>query len=681
MRRPSGFLWIMMLFAPWIVYWVTSSLDLSWGVPVAFLISLANYLYGKALGLRTRGIMRISSVLYFLIATIGTLIIPTNIFLEYADPLSYLALFTMSILSIVVGDPFTFEVSMLDYPETYWGMEEFLRINLKIAEMWSIIFLISGTLQLLPFPLSALSYVITIGGSVASALIPTKEVGKEFESKVPSYARWKPEGREVAIIGSGMGGLVAGALLAKRGYKVTVLEQHHEVGGYCSSFKRKGFVFDVGVEAISGLGPRGPVRFLLEELGYNPGELFVRTDEAYLIGGEWFHVPEDYDGFLEALIERFPEEAENLRAFFDLVRKAYHELYAEVDVYGSPLPEPLLYEVLGPKYLLRFPELKPNFLRYMGEGRTVRDLLDKYFSNEKLKSLLSTLTAYLGTSPEETPALSMLPIFGYYLHGRWYPRGGSQALSNLLADYIRSHGGEILLRRRVERIVVDGDRVRGVIANGEFLDAPIVIMNAHVLHLPDLVGEENFPEWYISMIRSLRPSVTAFTVYLGVDIDLSSYPPAIFHADAGMGIVITSNMDPGMAPPNHSSLVLIRLLPPEEYHSFGERETEEYRRKKEEMAKEMISKAEEVMRGLSDHIVWVEAATPKTFERFTLNPNGAIYGLDQSIDAPERPYFKTPIEGLYLAGASTFPGGGIEAVVISGIIAANDISGWPKRRS
>ena len=53
--------------------------------------------------------------------------------------------------------------------------------------------------------------------------------------------------------------------------------------------------------------------------------------------------------------------------------------------------------------------------------------------------------------------------------------------------------------------------------------------------------------------------------------------------------------------------------------------------------------------------------------------------MDQSKDAPERPYFKTPIKGLYLAGASTFPGGGIEAVTISGIIAANDISGWPKR--
>ena len=678
-RRPSGFLWIMALFSPWIIYWITSGLGLAWGAPVALLISLLNYLYGRTLKLKTSGLMRIFSVAYFLAATLATFFLSTDIFMEHGGLLSYLTLFAMAALSIIMRDPFTFEVSMLDYPETYWEMEEFLRINLKIAEMWSAIFLVSGVLELLPFPWSILSYVLTIGGSIASVLIPVKEIEREFRSKVPSYAKWKPKGREVVIVGSGIGGLAAGSLLAKRGYKVTVLEQHYEVGGYCSSFRRKGFKFDVGVEAISGLGPRGPVRFLLEELGYDPGELFVRTDEAYLIGGEWFHIPDDYERFVEALIERFPEEAENLRRFLDLVREAYHELYAEVDLYGAPLPESLLYEVLGPNYLLKFPEMKPNFLRYMAEGRTVKDLLDRYFSDEKLKSLLSVLTAYLGTSPEKTPALSMLPIFGYYLHGRRYPKGGSQALSNLLAEYIRSHGGEVLLRRKVERIVVERGRVRGVVANGEFLEAPIVIMNAHVLHLPDLVGEENLPEWYISHIRSLRPSVTAFTVYLGVDMDLSSYPSAIFHVDAGMGVVITSNMDPEMAPPGHSSLVLIRLLPPEEYDSFGERGTEEYRRKKEEMTKEMISRAEEVIPGLSDHIVWVEAATPKTFERFTLNPNGAIYGLDQSIDAPERPYFKTPIEGLYLAGDSTFPGGGIEAVVISGIIAANDISGWPKR--
>ena len=77
---------------------------------------------------------------------------------------------------------------------------------------------------------------------------------------------------------------------------------------------------------------------------------------------------------------------------------------------------------------------------------------------------------------------------------------------------------------------------------------------------------------------------------------------------------------------------------------------------------------------MSKHIIVQDAATPKTFERYTSMPEGALYAFDQSIDT-RRPYFKTPVKGLYLASASTFPGGGIEAVVISGMICAYDMLG------
>ena len=101
--------------------------------------------------------------------------------------------------------------------------------------------------------------------------------------------------------------------------------------------------------------------------------------------------------------------------------------------------------------------------------------------------------------------------------------------------------------------------------------------------------------------------------------------------------------------------------------------------KKREFADALIKKAEKVIPGLSRHILIRDAATPKTFERYTSMPEGAIYSFDQSIGT-KRPYFKTPIKGLYLASASTFPGGGIEATVISGIICANDVCNWKVSR-
>lgn len=108
------------------------------------------------------------------------------------------------------------------------------------------------------------------------------------------------------------------------------------------------------------------------------------------------------------------------------------------------------------------------------------------------------------------------------------------------------------------------------------------------------------------------------------------------------------------------------------YYDFPEKGTEEYSQKKKEFAEMLINKAEKVIPDLRKHIIIQDAATPKTFERYTSMPKGVLYAFDQSIGV-KRPYFKTPIKGLYLASASTFPGGGIEAVVMSGIICVNDI--------
>jgi len=164
-------------------------------------------------------------------------------------------------------------------------------------------------------------------------------------------------------------------------------------------------------------------------------------------------------------------------------------------------------------------------------------------------------------------------------------------------------------------------------------------------------------------------------VFLGVDMDLSDYPTLIENLDEGYSIVINSNADPGLAPNGKAS---ITILTGADYYDFPERGTGEYLEKKKELAEVLIKKAEKVIPDLSKHVIVQDAATPKTFERYTSMPEGAIYTFDQSINI-ERPYFKTPIKGLYLAGASTFPGGGVEAVVISGMICANDVCNWEVR--
>ncbi|MEM3982799.1 MAG: hypothetical protein QXM71_08785, partial [Thermofilum sp.] len=219
--------------------------------------------------------------------------------------------------------------------------------------------------------------------------------------------------------------------------------------------------------------------------------------------------------------------------------------------------------------------------------------------------------------------------------------------------------------------------VKGVAAGGRVFRSSVVVANVNAkTALLELVGEEHLGREYAGYIRGLKMSPSAFMVFLGVDMDLSGYPTLIKDLDGGIGVVINSNADPSLAPKGMASVTIITLA---NYHDFPPRGTEEYLRRKREVADELILRAEKVIPGLSERIVVRDAATPKTFERYTSMPEGAIYAFDQSIET-RRPFFKTPIKGLYLVGASTFPGGGVEAVVISGIICANDIRGWRLER-
>ncbi|RLE72917.1 MAG: all-trans-retinol 13,14-reductase [Thermoprotei archaeon] len=665
----SGPIWTLVSFIPWIFYWSISPINTLYGLMLGLFSSLTICL----LGLRIRVLNSVNIVsLGFFVLGLVSLLSGFNIF-DYGGFLSYLTLFLTTLHTILKKEPFTLQFSRIDYPKPYWNDTNFLKVNYILTYVWLLIFFVNSILSLAPYPLSLASIPLVIGGVLFSFLSPPLLVKRFFEERFQRYPNWKPRGRDVVIVGAGIGGLTCGALLAKNGYKVTVLEQHFRVGGYCISFKRKGFTFDAGVESISGLWENGPVKRLLDELEIDWRSIFVRARDAYILNGEMVEIPPDFGEFVEMLVRRFPEEADKIRLFFEDARKVFEEIYMDVDRTGGvPLPPPLIYRVLGFRHLFDFPRKHPHMYSWM--NTSFKQVLDRYFRNENLKRFLSTLTAYLGTSPEKTSASSMAIMFGYYIIGGYYPRGGTQAYADLLARVIRENGGRILVNRKVEKILVEDGQVRGVVADGEVFEASIVVFNGNVKQLPDMV--EDLPEDFIRQIESLEPSVTAFITYLGLDLDLSDYPPLIKDLDQGIGLVINSNLDKSLAPERCSSLAIITLLPQEMYGYFSKEDPAVYLKRKRKYAEELVRKAEKVISGLREHIIIMDAATPHTFERYTLNYRGAIYAFDQSMDAPPRPYFKTPVKGLYLAGASTFPGAGIEAVTISGVIVARDIVGW-----
>ncbi len=678
-RKIPGMLYIAISFIPWITCWILSGKG---NVSIVVPFAISSLLIIPQIGKWDFNLMDLTSILYFSIATVGTLLFNLKVFVESSGFLGYFVLFLMALFSLVIKQPFTFKVAKRDYPEIYWKDKSFFRINNIITIVWSGVFLLNSVIFLLlakPFTV-LIPTILTVFGIAFSVIFPLKEPAY-FASKEFKKYDWsvevnpqKPKGEyeyDVIVVGSGIGGLTCGAVLSKRGYKVLLLEQHSQVGGYCSSFKRNGFVFTTGVENVSGLWERAPITYLLKELGLEKENLFIKNKIQYIFKGNKIEANTLGD-FIKVLSGIFLDEKENIPAFFNDAVKAYEECYKDTEIYVTPLPAELLMKVFGGKKLINYPKEHPH--HYDWNNKTYKQKLDEYFKNDDLKTLLSALIGHLRTEPEKTPASSALTAcVSFYLYGGYFPKGSAQRFSDTLKDFIETHNGKVLLKHKVDEIMTENRFVKGVKADNKIFRSSIVVSNANAkTTFIDLITGEDLDKEFIEYINGLKMSPSCFVVFLGVNMDLSMYPTVIRNLDEGYTIVINSNADPSLAPKGNASIC---ILAGADYYDFPERRTEEYPEMKREMAEMLIQKAEKVMPDLSKHIIVQDAATPKTFERYASMPEGAIYSFDQSIGT-KRPYFKTPIKGLYLASASTFPGGGVEAVVISGLICANDICHW-----
>ncbi len=481
---------------------------------------------------------------------------------------------------------------------------------------------------------------------------------------------------DVIIVGSGIGGLSCGSMLAVKGYKVLVLEQSKNLGGFFASFKRKGFLFNVGVEDVSGLWvDNGTFAYLLKMTGLKKEDHFIEnTERQYYANGMNITLDGKSRNIVQILSELFPEE-KNIERFFADAKLAYNEFYSNNKEYGIPLSPELILRVFGVRKLLRFPKEKPNF--YKWAIKNFRQKLDEYFTDEKLIDFVSTLTHYIDAPLEKVPGgTAIVACLSYLIYGGGYlPKNAGNSFTEALRKLIEKNGGSVLVNHKVDKINIVNGAVSGVTTNGKFFSAPVVVSNANALHTYfDLVGKEEFDKKFIDRIKNLKLSTSVFAAYLGVDMDLSKYPAIIANKDERFGFAITSNVDPSRAPKGQACISIIEK---DIMAHFPERNTTAYQKKKTQKLNVLLDKIERIIPSLREHIVVQDTATPRTFERYTSMPEGAVYCFEQSSDI-KRPNFKSPIKGLYLASASSGHGGGIESVVMTGIICSHDINNWGK---
>ena len=470
----------------------------------------------------------------------------------------------------------------------------------------------------------------------------------------------------IIIIGGGLGGLTAGAKLAKEGKKVLLIEQHNQPGGCATTFTRGDFILEVGLHEMDGPSPRDMKTRIFNDLDVFNNVQFLKVPEFYrFINGRYEvtidHDPEKTIGTLNRL---FPSETSGIKSYFD--------------------------QLTGPRK-------KPS--GNVPPDISIGEFLDSIIGNDDLKLILLGNLGYFHDDPYSL-SLSYYTAAqsSYYSGGASYIKGGSQKLSDYLAGYIKSHGGEIVLNHLVTNIHIVDSKATGVSYKKKIpsesqlitAEADEVIANNSVITVPDMLPAEYGTDLK-KEISILRPGASLLTVYFGFNRNLKDlgnqyYSTACFDSSIKTIADICKNnngdlsersfifvdygqLDSALAPKGKSvgAICCVDYL-----NDWTGLDRNEYKARKEKVITCFTDRLEKIIPGIKAAIEYVDAGTSATVRRYTLNPGGAVYGFAQT---PSRKLFDSfkPIDNLHIASAWGRTGGGFSGVIIGGYLCAYNI--------
>ena len=485
---------------------------------------------------------------------------------------------------------------------------------------------------------------------------------------------------DAIVIGSGIGGLTAAALLARYGWRVLICEAYARPGGAAHGFDWQGFHFDTGPSFYCGLNdPKScnPLRQVLAVLGESIATVAYDPVGYYHFPDATFPAFGNRDRYRQAIAEISPAGARQYAAF----ERRMLELYAGLRRVPSLA---LRSDWQGIFLLWRYAPALVQLLPQLGAiAGSVGEIAAETVADPWTRRLIDVECFLLsGLKAAGTIAPEMAFVLGERdACAIEYPVGGSRAIVAALVRALERWGGTLRTQARVERVLVKNGRVRGVrLKNGEELAAAIAISNATIWDTYDrLLAPEDLPA--AARQRALQtPAVESFMhLHLGIRADgladLTGHHAIVLDGDRDIAdpgntcmVSIPSVWDASLAPPGHHAVHAYTL----ESYAGWQRDAG-YDRRKREKAETLYRALERVIPDIRDRVVAERIGTPLTHARY-LNRYRGSYGPAIAAGTATFPGCRTEVRGLYRAGDSTVPGIGVPAVAASGILCANTLA-------
>ena len=482
--------------------------------------------------------------------------------------------------------------------------------------------------------------------------------------------------QKAIIIGSGMGGLSSGVILAKNGYDVTVLEQGFQIGGCLQCFSRGGARFESGMHFVGSADPGQVLHQLFDYLEILPDVQLSRLDTAAYniisLAGERFYFANGREAFIETMLQKFPAEADSLARYFDTVQQV-------ADVCGLSQMQ----SAQDSDILMRYQ------LTSMGEvlRETVRD--------PHLRDVLcGDLPLYAGVQ-DKTPFALHAQLMDFYNRSSFRLRGGSDQLANSMAATIERYGGRVLTRSKVTRVICDATHATGVEINGEqLLQADVVISAIHPQVLLPLLDTSMIRPAYRQRIAAIPNTPSVFSLYLKFKDGVMPYMNSNFYgyrADHPWGCedydvetwpsaYLYMHFSPEAETSYAQSGVVLSYMNISELEQWSDTRIghrgADYEAWKKEKAEKILDRMEKEFPAIRSQIESYYTATPLTYRDYTSTPDGSMYGILKDVNAGPtyRIPYRTRIPNLLLVGQNIYSHG-ILGVLVGTMITCGNLLG------